>query len=82
MRALDRGEVFLVTRNGIPVGERRPARRRYVSRDLVGRIGSSASRRGWTRCLSMLPLPAPTASSTPPPLLVSANPAVREQWIC
>jgi hypothetical protein len=30
MRALDRGEVFLVTRNGFPVGELRPARRRFV----------------------------------------------------
>jgi antitoxin (DNA-binding transcriptional repressor) of toxin-antitoxin stability system len=35
MRALDRGEVFLVTRNGIPVGELRPARRRFVSRALL-----------------------------------------------
>jgi len=35
MRALDRGEVFLVTRNGIPVGELRPARRRFVSRGLL-----------------------------------------------
>ncbi len=35
MRALDHGEVFLVTRNGIPVGELRPARRRFVSRDLL-----------------------------------------------
>lgn len=35
MRALDRGEVFVVTRNGIPVGELRPARRRFVSRDLL-----------------------------------------------
>jgi antitoxin (DNA-binding transcriptional repressor) of toxin-antitoxin stability system len=35
MRALDRGEVFLVTRNGIPVGELRPARRRFVTRDLL-----------------------------------------------
>ncbi|MEX2548942.1 MAG: hypothetical protein WD638_01840 [Nitriliruptoraceae bacterium] len=35
MRALDRGEAFLVTRNGIPVGELRPARRRFVSRDLL-----------------------------------------------
>lgn len=25
MRALDRGAVFLVTRNGVPVGELRPA---------------------------------------------------------
>jgi antitoxin (DNA-binding transcriptional repressor) of toxin-antitoxin stability system len=28
MRALDRGEVFLVTRNGVPVGELRPPPRR------------------------------------------------------
>ncbi len=35
MRALDRGEEFVVTRNGIPVGELRPARRRFVSRDLL-----------------------------------------------
>ena len=35
MRALDRGEDFLVTRNGVPVGELRPARRRFVSRDLL-----------------------------------------------
>lgn len=33
MRALDHGEVFLVTRNGIPVGELRPARRRFVTRE-------------------------------------------------
>lgn len=35
MRALDRGEAFVVTRNGIPVGELRPARRRSVRRDLL-----------------------------------------------
>jgi antitoxin (DNA-binding transcriptional repressor) of toxin-antitoxin stability system len=35
MRALDRGEVFVVTRNGIPVGELRPARSRFVGRDLL-----------------------------------------------
>jgi antitoxin (DNA-binding transcriptional repressor) of toxin-antitoxin stability system len=28
MRALDRGEDFVVTRNGVPVGELRPFRRR------------------------------------------------------
>jgi prevent-host-death family protein len=34
MRALDRGESFLVTRNGVPVGELVPARkRRFVSAD-------------------------------------------------
>jgi prevent-host-death family protein len=32
MRALDRGETFVVTRNGIPVGELTPVRqRRFVS---------------------------------------------------
>ena len=35
MRALDQGEVFIVTRNGVPVGELRPARRRFVSRELL-----------------------------------------------
>jgi antitoxin (DNA-binding transcriptional repressor) of toxin-antitoxin stability system len=31
MRALDRGETFIVTRNGLPVGELRPVPRRlYV----------------------------------------------------
>ena len=44
MRALDRGEVFLVTRNGIPVGELRPARRRFVSRDLLQAAFASAPR--------------------------------------
>ena len=36
MRALDRGESFVVTRNGVPVGELRPLRqRRYVPADEV-----------------------------------------------
>lgn len=35
MRALDRGEDFIVTRNGVPVGELRPVRRRFVTRDLL-----------------------------------------------
>lgn len=34
MRALDAGESFTVTRNGVPVGELTPARRhRFVERD-------------------------------------------------
>jgi antitoxin (DNA-binding transcriptional repressor) of toxin-antitoxin stability system len=34
MRALDRGEAFLVTRNGVPVGELTPMRaRRFVAVD-------------------------------------------------
>ena len=44
MRALDRGEVFVVTRNGIPVGELRPARRRFVSRELLLEAFASAPR--------------------------------------
>ena len=35
MRALDRGEDFIVTRNGVPVGELRPVRRRFVAKDLL-----------------------------------------------
>jgi len=36
MRALDRGESFVVTRNGVPVGELSPSRpRRLVSADAV-----------------------------------------------
>lgn len=36
MRALDRGESFLVTRNGVPVGELVPARaRRFVTADVA-----------------------------------------------
>lgn len=33
MRALDRGEDFIVTRNGVPVGELRPVRHRLVARE-------------------------------------------------
>jgi antitoxin (DNA-binding transcriptional repressor) of toxin-antitoxin stability system len=34
MRALDRGETFVVTRNGVPVGELTPLRqRRFVNAD-------------------------------------------------
>ena len=44
MRALDRGEGFVVTRNGIPVGELRPARRRFVSRDLLLETFATAPR--------------------------------------
>lgn len=36
MRALDRGEDFVVTRNGTPVGELRPYRpRQFVARDVL-----------------------------------------------
>lgn len=43
MRALDLGEDFIVTRNGIPVGELRPLRRRFVARErLIEAFGSVA----------------------------------------
>lgn len=36
MRALDRGESFVVTRNGVPVGELHPIRhQRFVASDLA-----------------------------------------------
>ena len=36
MRALDRGEAFIVTRNGVPVGELSPVeRRRFVASDVA-----------------------------------------------
>jgi len=35
MRALDRGEDFIVTRQGVPVGELRPVRRLRVARDAL-----------------------------------------------
>jgi prevent-host-death family protein len=36
MRALDRGDSFVVTRNGVPVGELTPARaRRFVTTDVA-----------------------------------------------
>jgi len=36
MRALDRGESFVVTRNGVPVGELLPLRRRHFVPGEVG----------------------------------------------
>lgn len=35
MHALDKGEEFVITRNGVVVGELRPARRRFVSRSAL-----------------------------------------------
>lgn len=44
MRALDSGESFVVTRNGIPVGELGPVkRRRLVARDVVHEAFSGAA---------------------------------------
>ena len=43
MRALDRGESFVVTRNGVPVGELHPIRhRQFVASDLVAAVFSGA----------------------------------------
>jgi antitoxin (DNA-binding transcriptional repressor) of toxin-antitoxin stability system len=35
MRGLDAGESFLLTRSGVPVGELRPVRNRFVPRELL-----------------------------------------------
>ncbi len=35
MRALDRGDEFVLTRNGVPIGELVPIRRRYARTDDV-----------------------------------------------
>jgi antitoxin (DNA-binding transcriptional repressor) of toxin-antitoxin stability system len=43
MRGLDRGETFVVTRNGVPVGELTPLRRhRFVSADAAVAMFSGA----------------------------------------
>jgi antitoxin (DNA-binding transcriptional repressor) of toxin-antitoxin stability system len=45
MRALDRGESFVVTRNGVPVGELRPLTpRRFVPVAAVRAVFASAPR--------------------------------------
>lgn len=45
MRRLDAGESFVVTRNGVPVGELRPAPGRYfVPRDVLKRAFAGAPR--------------------------------------
>jgi prevent-host-death family protein len=45
MRALDRGEAFVVTRNGVPVGELTPMReRRFVSAEALLEVFAGAPR--------------------------------------
>jgi prevent-host-death family protein len=45
MRALDRGESFLVTRNGVPVGELIPMQpRRFVTAAVIGAAFRDAPR--------------------------------------
>ena len=43
MRGLDRGEIYIVTRNGVPVGELRPVlRSQFVASDtVIGAFGSA-----------------------------------------
>ena len=44
MRGLDRGETFIVTRRGVPVGELIPIRRhRFAARSDVARVFASAA---------------------------------------
>jgi antitoxin (DNA-binding transcriptional repressor) of toxin-antitoxin stability system len=44
MRGLDRGETFIVTRRGVPVGELIPIRRhRFASRSDVARVFAAAA---------------------------------------
>jgi prevent-host-death family protein len=43
MRALDDGEDFIVTRNGVPVGELRPIRKRqFIPREELGALFEGA----------------------------------------
>ncbi|MDQ3348052.1 MAG: hypothetical protein M3545_08790 [Acidobacteriota bacterium] len=45
MRALDKGQAFLVTRNGVPVGELNPLRQRvFVPSDAVAAAFAGAPR--------------------------------------
>jgi antitoxin (DNA-binding transcriptional repressor) of toxin-antitoxin stability system len=50
MRALDRGEAFIVTRNGVAVGQLTPLRKRqFVSVDLVKAVFEGAPRIDFAR---------------------------------
>jgi antitoxin (DNA-binding transcriptional repressor) of toxin-antitoxin stability system len=44
MRALDHGDTFIVTRNGVPVGELRPLPRQFVAAAAVVAAFASAPR--------------------------------------
>jgi antitoxin (DNA-binding transcriptional repressor) of toxin-antitoxin stability system len=50
MRELDRGESFVVTRNGVPVGELSPIRRRrFVPKDVALTVFSGAASLDYAR---------------------------------
>jgi antitoxin (DNA-binding transcriptional repressor) of toxin-antitoxin stability system len=65
MRELDRGESFIVTRNGTPVGELRPTRRRHFVPKAavlaalagVGRVGFDRFRADLDRFVDQSPEP-------------------------
>lgn len=44
MRALDAGETFLVTRNGVAVGELKPVQRQFVAREAALEAFAHAAR--------------------------------------
>lgn len=53
MRALGRGDSFVVTRNGTPVGELRPlAKRQFVPADTVVAVFGGAPQIDWERFLT------------------------------
>jgi prevent-host-death family protein len=50
MRALDRGEDFVITRNGVPVGELHPLRRRqFISKEALLDLLAGAPRIDYER---------------------------------
>jgi prevent-host-death family protein len=73
MRELDRGESFVVTRNGTPVGELRPVRRRrFVPAEVavaafsgVGRIDPEEFRADVDRAVDQDPTPRAWAKKKP-----------------
>lgn len=55
MQALDRGESFVVTRNGVPVGQLMPLRRdRFVTAETAVAVFASAAGIDYNRFLSDL----------------------------
>jgi antitoxin (DNA-binding transcriptional repressor) of toxin-antitoxin stability system len=48
MRGLDRGESYIVTRNGVPVGELKPVgRRSFATRESLGDLFKGAAAVDW-----------------------------------
>jgi antitoxin (DNA-binding transcriptional repressor) of toxin-antitoxin stability system len=54
MRALDRGETFIVTRNGVPVGELQPLRaRRFVAAEAASQLSLALRRSSSSSSVTM-----------------------------